>query len=413
MKRVDLLNDIWSGANVVLASRSDLGLWPEIQALKTCPQDPEWHAEGDVFIHTDMVLAECAAIESDIIDIPNGPNILRMACLLHDIDKPSVTIYDEEYKHTIAPGHERMGGVTSRFLLRELTICNDDRRSISQLVATHHLLKRAVKGIDAPGGLAYLLRLAERVNTKLLWALELADMRGRISSTKEEQIEIVQLFKMLCEENNIFGKKPDPWIIESELNQINFVNNADIKKKYALSETHRKRLLGEMTSPYSALSLCHYQAIDQTIPPEVIITVGSAGSGKSTAIAQYAADYSIVSPDAVRKELYGNEAIQGDGEVQQICIERLKYSLRRSGSKVVYDATNVVPDLRSKIVSLCHDYEAYVILWIFDISKEELKRRNKQRQRQVPESVIDKQCDKFEWPLPEEAHEVRVFDEDT
>jgi predicted kinase len=51
-----------------------------------------------------------------------------------------------------------------------------------------------------------------------------------------------------------------------------------------------------------------------------------------------------------------------------------------------------------------------VKLLVFDIPKEELKHRNQQRDRQVLDYVIDSQCAKFEWPAPEEAHDLIVID---
>ena len=403
--RSKLLSDIWAGTNLVLKSRDDLAFWPEIQALEQCQQDLEWHAEGNVLIHTDMVLSECLAIEPELN--PRQQKILRMSCLLHDIEKPKVTTFNTTINHVIAPGHERMGGVSSRYLLREMFISNQDRRLVSELVSTHHLVKRNVQNIDAPGGACMIDRLAARVDTKLLWALELADMRGRESIGKDEQIEIVQLFKMLCEERDIFGKPPVPWIHPNDIVKIPFANVE--AANYALKEAHRRRLLGTIGDPYHSLAFIHDQAKHQ--PADIIVTVGVAGSGKSTAIENLSPEYERISTDGERKERYGSESILGDhGTIFQACAEKLRVVLRRGG-KAVYDATNVVPDLRSKIVTLCHDYGAHVTLWVFDISKEELKRRNKQRDRQVPEEIIEKQCAKFEWPLPEEAHEMKVFDE--
>ena len=414
--RKHLLHDIYSGNNMSLLSRTDLSLWPEIQALSTCPQDPEWHAEGDVLTHTDMVLAECAAIEPEIAFRHHG--VFRLACLLHDIEKPKVTVYDEILKHTIAPGHERMGGVSTRYLLREMEISHPQRRLVSQLVATHHLVKRAVQNFDTEGGRAFLERLAARVDTKLLWALELADMRGRIAVDRANQIEIVQLFRMLCEEMDIFGKAPTPWLSEEDVKEMPFEDS--LSMQYALQETHRRRLLGQMTNKYEAEAFCWNYAKNREFPAQAIIMVGASGSGKSHYVNKMATNqnppwpgmevgWDVVSTDAIRKELYGSEEIKGDGAVFQLANERLRQCFRIHG-RVVYDATNTLPDFRKKVVDLCHDYGAYVTLYVFDTSKEELKERNKQRDRQVPEEVIDKQCAKFEWPLPEEAHRIRIIE---
>ena len=49
-----------SGPSIGLQLALDLGvverLWPELHALVGCQQDPEWHPEGDVWVHTLMVV---------------------------------------------------------------------------------------------------------------------------------------------------------------------------------------------------------------------------------------------------------------------------------------------------------------------------------------------------------------------
>lgn len=416
MEKRKFIENIWNGNNISLVSWTDLSFFPELEALKATSQDSQWHSEGNAFVHTDMVLAESVNVIPEIVGhCQNAANILRMSCLLHDIEKPQTTIFDSSIGHIIAPGHERLGGIISRYLLHETNIAPEDRRTISQLVATHHLVKRSAKNINIYklDSIAFLERLAERVDTKLLWALEMANIKGRICQDRQQQIEYVELFQLFCEEIGVFGKKPTPWFDKRELNSIPFED--ELVLDYALKETHRRRLTGQLSDPYQAKTFCWELAKRNSTPIEVIITVGVAGSGKSSAIEKLH-DYTIISTDGIRKELYGDESIQGDVTVFQIAEKRLKEQLRKSwveGGKVVYDATNVIPDFRKKIVDLCHDYGAYVSLWVFDISKEELKRRNKQRARQVPDEVIDKQCAKFEWVLPEEAHEIRIIDENS
>src|SRR5690348_14488357 len=102
-----ILSNIMTGKEINLTSNPNFKLWSEFDALRQTPQDPEWHAEGDVLTHTEMVLHECAGIFSD----PTDKELLYLSALFHDIAKPETTRYDEEIKHTIAPGHERIGGV--------------------------------------------------------------------------------------------------------------------------------------------------------------------------------------------------------------------------------------------------------------------------------------------------------------
>lgn len=386
-----------------------IGDWLELEALRNTPQDPEWHAEGDVLLHTEMVLAECKKFIPQIED----PSILFLSALLHDIAKPETTRYDEEIKHTIAPGHERIGGIRTRYLLRELgsSFRHKYRQEVSQLVATHHLVKRAVKKFEAedPDTVPYLERLASRVDTKTLWALEMADMQGRICVDQQKQIDIVEMFRMLCEEHDIFGKKPKMWVDENNCLEIPFEN--EDMKQYALMESHRRRLTGDIKNEYQARAFCHEIARNRILFPRVVVTVGVSGSGKTHALGNLPSDYERISPDAQRLVEYGDEAHQGEhGPIYQACAEQLKTVLRKGG-RACYDATNLVLDLRTKITSLCHDYGAFVSFWVFDTSIDTIKARNDDRERKVPEHVIDKQVTKFEWPFPEECHEQRVIED--
>lgn len=223
---------------------------------------------------------------------------------------------------------------------------------------------------------------------------------------KDRQIEIVELFRLACEDLKCFGQTPEPWCTKENCSDINFSD--DYVAEYVLAEAHRQRLLGELNE-YSSKAFCHEKAAkigreEVPYPADVIITIGIAGSGKSTMVHNFYPDYTLISPDAQRLEMYGDESVQKDsGPIHQACREKLKQVLREGGQAVM-DGTNIVPDLRAKTVDLCHDYGAKVTFLIFDTSIEEAKLRNKSRERQVPESVIEVQASRFEWPLPEESH---------
>jgi putative nucleotidyltransferase with HDIG domain len=293
-----LLRDVWTGACVTTAPRDDLAQWPELRALAATPQDPAWHAEGDVLTHTDMVLAEAAAI-APALGTARERGALRLACLLHDIAKPGLTRFDPEVRHVIARGHERAGGVRARYLLHGTGLRGDTRRAVAALVATHHLVKRGVKGFDTPDGPRALDALAARVDTRLLWALELADMRGRAAVDRAAQIEIVELFRMLCEERGVFGRAPTPWLAPGDVAAVPFVSPDTAA--WALAETERRRLNGALTDAHHALAFCHAHAAHR--PARVVVTVGAAGSGKSHAVAALGDAYERISPDADRKSV--------------------------------------------------------------------------------------------------------------
>ncbi len=95
--------------------------FPELQALQGVPQDPAWHPEGDVFIHTGHC---CDAL----VKLPEWRQadeetriVLSLAELTHDFGKPPTTqqaLRNGEW-HIISPGHEEVGvGLAESFLER-------------------------------------------------------------------------------------------------------------------------------------------------------------------------------------------------------------------------------------------------------------------------------------------------------
>src|SRR5207253_7912456 len=64
-------------------------LFPELRSLVGCPQEPEWHPEGDVWTHTLQAVDEAAKL---IGDLPKPQQLtVMLAVLFHDLGKPSTT----------------------------------------------------------------------------------------------------------------------------------------------------------------------------------------------------------------------------------------------------------------------------------------------------------------------------------
>ncbi|HPY39972.1 MAG TPA: hypothetical protein PLM98_05605, partial [Thiolinea sp.] len=81
--------------------------------FKDTPQDAEWHAEGDVHIHTGMVLNELYKIlqtEAQHLQGAERQALILGACL-HDIAKPLCTkSYEKDGRIRIgSSGHEAAG----------------------------------------------------------------------------------------------------------------------------------------------------------------------------------------------------------------------------------------------------------------------------------------------------------------
>lgn len=88
--------------------------YPELAALIDCPQDPEWHPEGDVWIHTLHVLD---AFAGERLGDPWEDLVVGFACLCHDFGKPLTTAFEDGRWRS--KNHEPEGEEpTRRFLAR-------------------------------------------------------------------------------------------------------------------------------------------------------------------------------------------------------------------------------------------------------------------------------------------------------
>ncbi len=146
--------------------------FPELAALIGCPQDPEWHPEGDVWVHTLHCLdafAE-ARIGDDWEDL-----VVGLGVLCHDFGKPATTFTDEAGRIR-SPGHDQVGLVPSEAFLRRLTRQTELIEAVLPLVETH---MRPAELFKAGASDAAVRRLARKVRIDRLLRVADADMRGR------------------------------------------------------------------------------------------------------------------------------------------------------------------------------------------------------------------------------------------
>jgi tRNA nucleotidyltransferase (CCA-adding enzyme) len=116
-----------------------LQYFPELQAIIDVPQDPIWHPEGDVWVHTMMTVDAMASILSVQRSAFSEKQklIFMFAILCHDLGKASTTAMDEEKGRLRAIGHEEVGvGLAKSFMYR-LTSEHDFIDSILPLVEHH------------------------------------------------------------------------------------------------------------------------------------------------------------------------------------------------------------------------------------------------------------------------------------
>ena len=124
----------------------------------------------------------------------------------------------------------------------------------------------------------------------------------------------------------------------------------------------------------------------------LILLIGLPGSGKSTLAKQLLAECpqrQLISTDAIRGQLFGNEAIQGPWMLIWREIQRQFQQAVSAQSEAIFDATNTQRRHRREIIALARDLGFTQITGVWVRTPVWLcLARNKQRDRQVPEDII-------------------------
>lgn len=151
-----------------------LKLYPEIYALLACPQDPDWHPEGDAFVHTLAVCDEMAAICQRDNIVGDERTVMMFAALCHDFGKPCTTeMIDGRWR---SRGHCEAGIDLAESFLQSIGAPNWVAAKVKPLVAEH--LTHVREKHTARGVRRLAVRLQPANIQELLWLIE-ADMGGR------------------------------------------------------------------------------------------------------------------------------------------------------------------------------------------------------------------------------------------
>jgi len=111
-------------------------IFPEILMLQGCEQPPQWHPEGDVFVHTRIMLGLLP---------PDASLTLVLSVLFHDIGKPATFTYDEEAQRIRFNGHDQVGANMTDGILRRLRFTNEIIDTTVEAVANHMVFKDVQK----------------------------------------------------------------------------------------------------------------------------------------------------------------------------------------------------------------------------------------------------------------------------
>ncbi|NDC25460.1 MAG: HD domain-containing protein, partial [Proteobacteria bacterium] len=106
---------------------------PELELMKGVEQPSEYHPEGDVYVHTLMLLDGLANAELE----------LAMGALLHDVAKPAT--FTRGPDRIRFHGHDVLGAQMSKEICKRLAFSNDQTELICSLVLEHLRFKDVFK----------------------------------------------------------------------------------------------------------------------------------------------------------------------------------------------------------------------------------------------------------------------------
>jgi tRNA nucleotidyltransferase (CCA-adding enzyme) len=146
---------------------------PELDALRGVEQEPDWHPEGDAWVHTLMVVDEAAKMRNRLPD-PKERLIFMLAALCHDLGKPETTEV-REGKIT-SYGHDDAGAKLTQEFLQRLTDDNYITDKVESLVR-HHMKPTMFHQDKVPD--SAVRRLSKKVDVPMVVMLSVADKSGR------------------------------------------------------------------------------------------------------------------------------------------------------------------------------------------------------------------------------------------
>lgn len=352
--------------------------FPEMREI---PQNPEFHGEGDVYCHTQMVCEE-------LVQMPEFENLPKVqktalfaAAVFHDAGKIRTTKMEEG--KWVSPHHSSVGSQMLReYLWKNCGLCGTReamtfRELICMLVRYHmlptHLLDQE-DGIRKAREVASCGELIPGFSWKLLCLLSEADIKGRIAPDTKELLEKAELSRVLAEEA---GCLEEPYRFY------------DSYTKYAY-------LSGKNIAPD--------QPFYDPSWGEVILVCGLPGTGKDTWIKNVLLEYPMVSLDDIRMEM-GIKPTENQGLVIQKAQEYAKEYLRKH-QPFVWNATNITRNLRQKQIRLFQRYGAAFRIVYLETDWNTQVERNSSREAEVPLTVMEKMLGKTVPPSPEEAMQV-------
>ncbi len=205
-------------------------LLPEVAAMKGVRQPPEFHPEGDVWIHTLLLLEK----------LEHASPALAWGALLHDVGKPGTFRVAERIRFD---GHVEEGVKLAHRILQRLRFSREEMEQVEALVAQHMRFKDAPRMKDST--LKRFLRLPKFEEHLELHRLDCLSSHGRLENYELVQRKLKEIPKEQL--------KPAPLVTGADLIAAGYTPGPPFSKMLAVAED--AQLEGRITTRAEGLEL--------------------------------------------------------------------------------------------------------------------------------------------------------------
>jgi tRNA nucleotidyltransferase (CCA-adding enzyme) len=224
-------------------------LFPELKALIGCEQEPEWHPEGDVWVHTLMVIDQ-AQRRIDDLDRADALTVM-LAAVTHDFGKPKTTAVIDGRIRSL--DHEQEGVEPAAAFLDRLNIHSiggkDVRAQVLGLTA-HHLKPGMLYKVRHELTDGAFRRLSQKVDLELLARVAKSDCLGR---TGDFDCSAMDWFLEKARDLGVDRSPPKPLLLGRHLLELGMKPGPEMGE--LLKKIYERQLDGEITSTEEAVKV--------------------------------------------------------------------------------------------------------------------------------------------------------------